>query len=115
MKLVIRLAIGMVVIFGVAYLSDGSLLQVDGWSAAFWAALVLGIVNAVIKPVVSVLTFPVTIITLGLFALVVNALMLYLVGWIVPGVEMVGFWQTLVAALIISIITSLLNKAADKD
>lgn len=115
MNLIVKLIIGTVVIFGVAYLSDGALIALEGWSAAFWAALVLGLVNAVIKPVVKVLAFPITILTLGLFSLVVNALMLYIVAWVVPGFEMVGFWQTVLAALIIAVVMSVLSKAADKE
>ncbi len=115
LKLIVRLLIGMVVIFGVAYLSDGSLLQIDGWTVAFWAAVVMGVVNAVIRPVVKILALPITILTLGLFSLVLNALLLYLVAWIVPGLEIVGFIQTVVAALIISVVTSVANKIADKD
>ncbi len=115
MKLIVRLLISAVVIFGVAYLSAGSLLVVDGFVAALWAALVLGLVNAIIKPIVKLFALPVTILTLGLFSLVINAGMLYLVGWVVPGLEMVGFWQTLLAALIISVVSSVLIKIADKD
>lgn len=115
MKFVLRLGMSAVVIFGVAYLSDGSLLAVDGVVAALWAALVLAVVNAFVRPVVKLLTLPITIITLGLFSLVVNALMIYVVSWIVPGVDTVGFLPTVLAAFIISIVTSLFSKAIDKD
>lgn len=114
-KFVLRLVMSAVVIFGVYYLSDGGLLQVDGPVAALWAALVLGVVNALVKPVVKLLTLPITVLTLGLFSLVVNALMLYIVSWIVPGVDTVGFFRTVLAAIIISVVTSLISKAIDKD
>lgn len=115
MKILIRLVISAAVIFGVAYFSDGSLLTVDGWQAAGWAALVLGLVNLIIKPLVKLLTLPVTIFTLGLFGLVINMLMLYIVSWIVPGVGTVGILQTFLAALIISIVTSVLTWILEKD
>lgn len=114
MKFVLRLVMSAVVIFGVAYLSGGELLAVDGLTAAFWAALVLAVVNAFIRPVVALLTLPITVVTLGLFALVVNALMLYVVSWIVPGVDTVGFFRTMLAAVIISAVTSLISRAIDK-
>lgn len=103
------------VIFGVAYLSGGWLLEVDAFTSALWAALVLAVVNAFVRPVVKLLSLPITIVTLGLFALVVNALMIYLVAWIVPGVEVTGFFQTVLAAIVISAVTSLFTAAIDKD
>lgn len=115
MRLIIRLLITAAVIFGVAYLSNGGLLQVDGFGAAVWAAIVLGLVNLVVKPIVSLLSLPITILTLGLFALVVNALMLYLVAAFVPGVHTVGFFATMVAALLIAVVSSVLTKLVDKD
>lgn len=110
MKFLLRMLVSAAVIFGVAYLSGGRLLQVESfWPAAVIAAVVLALVNAFVKPLVHLVSLPVTILTLGLFALVINALMLLLVDSIVPGVETVGFWQTLLAAVIISIVTSTLT------
>lgn len=115
MRFALRLIISTGVIFGVAYLSRGQLLVVDGVFAAVGAALVLAIVNAFVRPVVALLALPVTILTLGLFALVVNALMIYLVSWVVPGVETVGFFRTVVAAVIISVATSIVSRVIQKD
>lgn len=106
-RFLLRLLISGVVIFGVSYLSQGRLLQVDGFGYAVLLAFVLGIVNAIIKPVISLLSLPVTILTLGLFSLVINALMLALAVALVPGVSTTGFWATIGAALIISIVTSI--------
>ncbi len=96
-----------------AYLSGGWLLSVESFAAALWAALVLSIVNAVVRPVVGLLSLPITILTLGLFALVLNALMIYLVAWIVPGVATNGFFPTLLAAIIISLATAFLASALE--
>lgn len=115
MRLILRLLIVAAVIFGVAYFSGESLLSVDGVAAAFWAAIVLGVVNTFIKPVVKLLSLPITIITLGLFGLVINALMLYLVAAFVPGVDTVGFLPTVLAALLISVISSIFTRLIDKD
>ena len=67
------------------------------------SALLLGIVNAFVRPIAVVLTFPITMITLGLFLLVVNAGMLLLVAKIIPGFDIAGFWPAFWAAVIISI------------
>lgn len=115
MRFVLRMVVSAAVIFGVAHLSGGWLLEVDGPVAAFWAAVVLSVVNAFIRPVVKLLSLPITILTLGLFALVVNAAMIYLVAWIVPGVHTTGFFATIIAAIIISAVTSLFTGLIDKD
>lgn len=116
MKFVLRMLISAAAIFGVAYLSDGWLLQVEQfWPTAVIAALLLALVNAVIKPIVHILSLPVTILTLGLFALVINALMLYLVAGLLDGVNTTGFVQTVLAAVIISIATSVGTSLLDKD
>lgn len=75
------------------------------------AALVLGIVNALVRPVAVILSIPITILTLGLFLLVVNAGMLALVGWIVPGLMISGFWSALFGAIVVSIVSAAINSA----
>ncbi len=72
------------------------------------AALILGLVNAIIRPVMVVLTLPINILTLGLFTLVINALVLYIVAWLTPAMELTGFWGALFAAIILSIISAVL-------
>ena len=67
------------------------------------AALVLGVVNAVVRPIAFILTIPITIVTLGLFLLVLNAGMVALVAWILPGFSISGFWPALLGALILSV------------
>lgn len=67
------------------------------------AAFLLGIVNAIVRPVLIVLTLPITVITLGIFLLVINAAMLGLVAWILPGFYIAGFWSAFFGALIVSI------------
>jgi putative membrane protein len=74
----------------------------DGWSL-LWAALVLGIMNAVVRPVLIIMTLPLTILTLGLFLLVINAAMLSLVAWMLDGVMVSGFWSAFFGAIVISI------------
>ena len=69
------------------------------------AALLLGVVNAIVRPIVVILTLPFTLVTLGLFLLVVNAAMLGLVALMLPGFKIAGFWTAIGAALIVSIVS----------
>jgi putative membrane protein len=75
----------------------------DGWSL-LWAALVLGIINAVVRPVVIIMTLPLTILTLGLFLLIVNAGMLSLAAWLLDGMTVGGFWPAVFGAIVVSIV-----------
>lgn len=80
------------------------------WSALF-AALLLGLVNASIRPVLLLLTLPVTVVTLGFFALVVNALLFWMVSGLTWGFEVPTFWSALWGAVVYSILTWLVNVA----
>jgi putative membrane protein len=73
--------------------------------SAFIAAIVLGLVNAVIKPILIVLTLPVTVLTLGLFLLVLNGLLFWGVGSLLPGFHVAGFWWGVAGALVYSALT----------
>ena len=77
-------------------------IEFDGVPPLFFAALVLGGVNAVVRPVVVFLTIPFTLITLGFFLLVVNAAMLALTALLVPGFSLAGFWPALLGSIIVS-------------
>jgi putative membrane protein len=79
-------------------------VQIDSWGSAIVGALVLGIVNAVIRPVLVFFTLPLTILTLGLFLFVVNALVLQLVGAIAPGIKIAGFGPALLGSLLLTIL-----------
>jgi putative membrane protein len=75
------------------------------------AAIVLGIVNAIVRPVAVLLSIPITIVTFGLFLLVVNAAMLALAAWIVPTFHVDGFWAALFGAIVVSIVSAFINGA----
>ena len=79
-------------------------IEVQGVATLAGAAFLLGIVNAVIRPLLIVLTFPVTVVTLGLFLLVINAAMLGLVAWMFDDFNINGFWPALFGSIIVSII-----------
>lgn len=81
----------------------------DSWQATLAAAVLLALVNAYLRPLIVVLTLPINILTLGLFTLVINGLMLALVSWLLPGFRLHGFWTAVGSALVISLVSMLLN------
>lgn len=85
-----------------AYLLAG--ISYENWQALAFAALVLGILNAILRPVLMILSLPFIIVTLGLFLLVINAVTLWLTGIIVPGFEVSGFGTAFLGGLIISLV-----------
>ena len=88
-------------------LFEGMTLQTP--QALFVAGLLLGIVNTFLKPLLIVLTLPLSVVTLGLFVLVINALMLLLVAGLVPGFHISGFWSGFFVALFVSVFSFILN------
>ncbi len=95
-----------------------ALLVIDAMFSGIWlettqatiaAAVVLALVNTYLRPLVALLTLPINILTLGLFTLVINALMLKLVSWLIPAFHVEGFWTAVGGALVISFISFLLN------
>ncbi len=123
MRFLIRLVVNAVAIWLTALLLDGvSLTEREGWDQVLVVAvvgLVFTLVNLVVKPVVHLFALPLTILTLGLFSLVINALMLLLTSWLTSFVEwglfVDGFWWALLAALIISVISWVLNAILSVD
>lgn len=91
----------------VAYLMPSVTIASAG--AAIVAALVLGLVNAVLRPVLVVLTLPVTVLTLGLFIFIINGLLFWAVASLVPGFDVGGFWSGVLGAILFSIVSWLLS------
>jgi putative membrane protein len=108
MKTIIHLIVSALAIIISAYVLPG--VHVDGFMAALITALVLGLVNIFIKPILKVLTFPLTVVTLGLFSLILNALMVLLVDKLVPGFEVDGFLWAFIFAIVLSIVNSIFNR-----
>ncbi len=79
-------------------------VQVQGWGAAILGALALGLVNAFVRPLMILLTLPLTVLTFGLFLLVVNAFMLWLVAALVPGIRVHGFGAALLGSLLLTLL-----------
>jgi putative membrane protein len=90
-------------------------VHVDKPMTLFWAALLLGVANSVVRPIVVVLTLPATFLTLGLFLLVINAAMLGLVSWFLPGFSLDGFWSALGAWFIVAVLQTIGNFLSGKN
>ncbi len=84
-------------------------IEVQGFVPAFLAAAALGVLNALLRPVLIILTLPLNILTLGLFTFVINALLLKMASGVISGFEVHGFWPALFGALIISLVSWLLS------
>jgi putative membrane protein len=100
-----------IAIMSAAYVLKG--IEVPGFFSAFFAAAILGILNALLRPILLLITLPLNILTLGLFTFVINALMLMMASGVIEGFEVHGFWWAVLGSLIISavswLLTSLIN------
>src|SRR3989304_3072160 len=105
--LLIRWLVNAGALWLIAYAIEG--IEVSGFLPAIVAAAVLGIINAILRPIFSLLTLPINILTLGLFTFVLNGFMLYLAGTLVRGFEVHGFWAAVFGALVLSIIRGLMT------
>jgi putative membrane protein len=107
MGFVLRVLINAAAIYLAASIVPG--LEIRDVLTALGAGLVLGLINAFVRPVLVVLTLPVTILTLGLFLVVLNALCLWLTAQVVTGFEVHGFWPAVLGALLISVVSWILT------
>jgi len=112
MSILLRWLIGAVSLMLVTYLVPG--IKVESFYSALIAALILGLINSLIKPILIVLTLPVNILTLGLFTLVINALLFWLAATIVKGFGVAGFWPAFFGALAMSVVSWILNGLFNK-
>jgi putative membrane protein len=97
----------------VAYFFPG--IAVSGLGAALIASLVIGLVNATLGLILKVLTFPLTLLTFGLFLLIINALMLQLASFLVPGFFVAGFWSAFFGAIVLSLVSMFLRSLLTLD
>jgi putative membrane protein len=108
MYFIIRLLINMVAILIISYLVP-KVIQVESWIAALATAFLLGVINTFVRPLLVVLTFPLTVVTFGFFLLVINGLLLWLVSALVRGFQVNGFLGALIGAILISIVSWILS------
>jgi putative membrane protein len=108
MYLLLRWIVNALVIYGLAYFLPG--IDITNYYMALLVVVVFALVNAIIGGLLKLLSLPITLLTLGLFALVINGLMFWLTAAFVPGFDIVGFWPAFVGALIYTVATALTNK-----
>ena len=108
MRLILLWILNAVALLAVAWLLPNS-IHVASFGSALLAALILGLVNALVRPVLLVLTLPVTLLTLGLFLFVLNGLMFWLAGSMLEGFVVGGFWPGVFGAVLYSIFSSILS------
>lgn len=105
MNFFIKLILSALAVIITSYLLSG--VVVDGFLVALIVAALLALLNTIVRPILVVLTIPITIFTLGLFLLVINAIIILIADEIIPGFEVNGFWWALLFSLILSIINAL--------
>jgi putative membrane protein len=110
MHLLLAFIINIIAVLVTSYILPG--IHLRSFWTALWVAIVLGIVNAILRPIIFILTLPINILTLGLFSFVIMGLLVYLVSAIVPGFKVDNFWWAILFALIVAIINWLLWKVA---
>ena len=108
MKILMRIIITSIVAFGLSKILKG--IHVDDFWAAIVLAIVLAILNGILKPILIILTFPITIVTFGLFLFVINAAIIIIADNMMNSFKVDGFWWALLFSLLLSIVTSILYK-----
>ena len=113
MKLLIRLLLNAVAVFIIAHFLSG--VNVDSYVTAIIVAVVLSVLNLFVKPILVILTLPITIVTLGLFLLIINALIILLADKLIDGFAVSSFWTALLFSLLLSILQSVLQSLVKED
>lgn len=113
MKLLVRILITSGLVLLISHFMTG--VHVDGFTTALFVAVVLGLLNIFIKPILVILTLPFTIVTFGLFLLVINALIILLCDNIVGGFRIDSFWTALLFSVILSLLQSIMYKILGED
>jgi len=107
MNFIIRLLLNAVAIFFLAHVLNG--VQVDSYITAIGVALVLGLLNTLVKPLLVILTIPITVLTLGLFLLVINALIIMMTDSLISGFYVNSLWTAIIFSLLLSVLQWLLH------
>ena len=107
MQILIALVLNALALMATAYIVPG--FHVADFTTALLAAIVLGVVNTFIKPVLSFVSAPITMVTLGLFAFVINAVVLFIVSAVVPGLKLDGWVPAILGAVVLSVVGTVLS------
>ncbi|MEW6415041.1 MAG: phage holin family protein [Pseudomonadota bacterium] len=102
MRLLLLWILNAVALLAVTYLLPA--IQIAGFGSALLAALVLGFINTLVRPLLAILTLPITVLTLGIFYLLLNGLLFWLAGALLPGFEVAGFWAAVFGAILYGVI-----------
>lgn len=113
MNILFRILVTSLAAFIAAWITPG--VHIDRYTTALVFALVFGLLNFFIKPVLVILTLPITIITLGLFLLVINAIIILIAAHYIHGLHVAGFWPALLFSILLSIFTSVLHRLGRKE
>jgi putative membrane protein len=113
MNIILRIIISAIVAFGLSNILSG--VHIQSFVTALILAIVLGLLNIVVKPILIILTLPITLFTFGLFLFVINALIILLAAKFVNGFRVDGFWWALLFSLLLSILTSFLYKRSTRE
>jgi putative membrane protein len=112
MNYLFKVLLTAVAVLVIAYLLPG--VDVDDYGTAIWVAFIVGILFSILKPILVILTLPVTILTLGLFLFVINAAMILLANSWIDGFSVSGFWTALLFSILLSFFESVLHKIIEK-
>lgn len=107
MSLIIKLLINALALIISANIING--IHLYSFTSALWAALILGVVNMIIRPIMLLITFPINILTLGIFTFVINGLMLWITSQLVSGFVIDSFFAAFIGAILLSIISTILS------
>ncbi|ELR69332.1 putative membrane protein [Fulvivirga imtechensis AK7] len=113
MNFLIKLLLSAIAVVITAYLLPG--VDISGFLAAILVAAFLSFLNAIVRPVLVILTIPITIVTLGLFLLVINAIIILIADAIIPGFDVNGFWWALLFSIILAIVNSVFESLSKKE
>ena len=113
MNLIIKWILFALLIMAIAWIIPG--IEVTGFLGALIAVIIIALVNAFIKPFIQLISLPINFITLGLFSLIINALMLLLSAKLSPGFEIEGFWSGFFGAILLSIFAPFISKIGEKE
>lgn len=114
MRILVSWLVNAVALYVTAWIVPGILIS-GGLGPLLLAALVIGLINAIVRPVAVVLTLPITILTLGLFYLVLNGLLFYLAAAVTPGFALSGLWAAVLGALVMSVVGMVLHALVPGD
>lgn len=113
MRTIVNILLSAVAVMILSYLLPG--VHVANFVAALLVAVVLGILNLIVKPILIILTLPVTIVTLGLFLLVINAFIIFFADGLIDGFSVDGFWWAVIFSLLLSLLQSVLGAGLDSE